>query len=102
MAMRRLKEQIASLREQNQQLAVCHSGAQAQCPWDESSTNAPATHQTCSALLEATRNITQMQNGKDDREVPHEHWTVLGTFSRLLAAIFLLGTPRLSDVGCLA
>ncbi|KAK9868350.1 hypothetical protein WJX84_002514 [Apatococcus fuscideae] len=82
-----LKQQISTLRDQNQQLAACHSGAHGQCDWGGG--NLPASpHQTCSALLEATRNLTQL-HADENGDQPHSHWTVLGTLSRLIAAVFL-------------
>lgn len=83
----RLKQQISTLREQNQQLAACQSGAHGQCDW---AGLAPNAHETCSALLQATHNLTKL-TGDGDHEEHHSRWTFAGTLSRMIAAIFLLG-----------
>ena len=86
----RLKQQISTLREQNQQLAACQSGAHGHCDWVGLE---PKAHETCSVLLEATQNLTKLAVDGDDED--HQgKWTLVGTLSRLIAAIFLLGEPN--------
>ena len=86
----RLKQQISTLREQNQQLAACQSGAHGHCDWVGLE---PKAHETCSVLLEATQNLTKLAND-GEHEDHHGKWTLVGTMSRLIAAIFLLGKSK--------